>query len=215
MVLETGSRVFAVTDYENPPAEEPQDNDQFDGFLAQLQNIGDRFEREVLARFGRQELRPSSVADFPRAEAGEPPNPALAPAPGSNAAWVEADAPDRPPLVRETGERGAADEYLVITGEGWFYKCVAPTGPACDLHSWPSARTLRVAAPEAHMGGLPTSFTASGQTQHCAHRGIQGIRDGRCLMDRIETHLCCRACVFHAVCWTIPTDLARLPCPPP
>jgi hypothetical protein len=212
VVLQTGGRSFAVTDYENPPAEEPKDD--LDGFLAQLQVMGERFEAEVLARFGRQDLQRAGIDAFPAPETEDAPNPVLAPVPGSTAAWVATKGRPKPPLVFETGERGAKDEYLVITGKDWFYKRAAPIGSACDLHSFPGALARRVAAKVAHTGDLPTSFTASGQPQHCAHNAIQGLRDDRCLLDRIETHLCCRSCIFHAVCWTTPEDHRRLPCPP-
>jgi hypothetical protein len=211
VVLTAGGRSFAVTDYLGQPVEEPRNPADLPAFLAALQTKGEVFEHDVLAQLGRQDLTPTAVDQFP-AVASEP---ATArrdqPQPNSTAALVQANTPQRPQLVRPTGELGTAAEYLVVTGETWFYKRAAPFGLECDFHAWPKAKKKGVAAAEPHMGGVANSFTASDDPQHCEHDGLRHMRNARCHLKDIETHLCCRVCIFHAVCWPS-EDVHRLPC---
>jgi hypothetical protein len=211
VVLVTGGRMFAVTDYQTQALEEPQNKARFSQFLLDLQQRGNDFEARALAQVGRTDLTPSPVADFPL-EFREVASSEAVPFAGSTAAMGEAIAPLKPELVRPTGERGAESEYLVTTGQGWFYKSAHAVGVACELHNWPKARARGSAAAGPHTGGLATSFTASGEDQHCADEPMQGHRRTRCQLAPIETHLCCRACLFHDVCWGT-EDLPRLSCP--
>lgn len=209
LVVLAGGRAFAITDY-GKPLEEPRDPTELSVFLSALAARASVFEREVLVLLGRTDLSPSGLETYPL----EPPARSAcdAPLPGSTAAMMEVNTQARSRLVQPTGERGAAAEYLVITGETWFYKLAQPFGPDCQLHAFPAARDRGLAVGPASMGGVVSSFTASGDPQHCEHDALRGLREGRCHLRDLDTHMCCRACAFHAVCWSS-DDLRRLPCP--
>lgn len=212
VVLLSGGLAFAVADYTAQPLEEPREAAELTSFLAQLADRGDAFERRVLATFGRTDLSPSPLGRYPLNVREPEMAGVLAPAPDSIAAMAAATAPLRPQLVRRTGERGAQHEYLVITGQVWFYKSEMPFGMPCEFHSYPPARKQGVAADKGHFDRVANAFTVSGDLQHCEHDLLAGLRSARCHLEPIESQLCCRACVFHATCWR-DEDLPRLPCP--
>lgn len=211
IVLISGDRPFAAVDYTGDPVEEPRDAADLSSFLIELANRGNAFEDRVLSAFERRDLSASPLHAYPitvrEAEIAE----AFPAAPGSTAERVTAATPLRPQLVRETGERDAEHEYLVITGQSWFYKEASPFGANCDFHSFPAARKRGVAGSTGRFDRVANGFTISNDPQHCEHNDLQGMRSTRCQLDRIESHLCCRACVFHGVCWCT-DELPRLPC---
>lgn len=212
VVLTSAKRVFAVTGYLiTEPLVEPTKASDLASFLGALAAQGDRFQAEVLGLLGRLDLVPCPVAQFPVTPEAVQALDRFGPVLGSSAAQVADHFQLTAHLVRSTGERGADQEFLVITGEVWFYKSVAPTGVACELHAWPKARELGMAGPSPKFGRVATSYTESGDPQHCEHEGLRGLRKVRCHLRSLETHMCCRACVFHALCWSS-EDLPRLPC---
>jgi len=210
MILISGDRAFAVVDYNAKPAEEPRDAAGLSAFLSQLANRGQTFEERVLAAFGRTDLTPLPVEQYPITIREPEIADRFASVPGSTAALVAAP-PLRPQLVRQTGERNAEHEYLVITGQARFYKAESPFGSPCDFHSFPTARTRGCASEVGGFDRVANSFTISNDPQHCEHDDLRGMRSERCQLDRIESHLCCRACLFHNICWQ-PGDVPRLPC---
>jgi hypothetical protein len=211
VVLLTGGLVFAVVNYNAQPLEEPRDAASLADFLTLLAGKADEFEQSVLTAFGRADLAASPLdhysLDVREPEAAD----TFAPALNSTAAMAAGTTPLRPQLVRRTGERNAEHEYLVITGQAWFYKAATPFGAPCDFHSFPLARVQGVAGAAGHFDRVANAFTASDDPQHCEHDALSGLRAERCQLALIESQLCCRACVFHAVCWH-DVDLPRLPC---
>jgi hypothetical protein len=212
VVLISGGRTFGVVDYEGEPLEEPRKAEHLPDFLAALQIRGDAFQTRVLGRLGRTELTPATLTQYPISirEAAE--SDGLDPLPSSTAALVEAITPERPQLVRVAGNRPSDASYLVITGEEWFHKLLQPFGPDCVFHNFIEARKQGVSDAQPSMGGRPDSFTAATDLQHCEHVDIRGLRQNICQVLPIETHLCCRACVFYGVCWPTADVQARLPC---
>jgi hypothetical protein len=216
VIAMSSNRLFAITDYEAKAAEEP-DEEGFRQFLDELSAHGAAFEARLLGLLGRKELRPLPLTNFPGFRHGvgvrgtEDGEHNIAPAQGSTAA-IHAGKPgaDRA-LVAHTGEPGGLPEYVVATGENWFYKTAMPIGAECPFHAWPKARQAGVAANQPHVGQSATSFTQSGESRHCAHEELRGMRSPRCHVAILESHLCCRACIFHSACWE--RDTARLPCP--
>lgn len=214
LVVLSAGRPFAVTDYGAAAVEEPLKSEEFPQFLAKLSAQGAAFEARVLNLLGRPDLLPSHLGVFGGFTEGG----AVREAEHSLDDPISEVAADLPsPLgpsrkfVVHTGEPGALPEYVAAAGELWFYKAADPNGSPCAFHSWGAAKQAGVAAPEAHMGASTTSFTESGQTRHCAHDDFRRMRAERCHIDVLETHLCCRACVFLGVCWAV--DDARMPCP--
>jgi hypothetical protein len=212
VVLISGGHSFAVVDYEGEPLEEPRKAERLSEFLTALQTRGDAFQARVLARLGRAELTPAALTRYPISirEAAE--SDGLDALPSSTAALVEANTPERPQLVRVAGDRPSDASYLVITGESWFHKLLQPFGTDCVFHSFIEARKQGVGGVQPSMGGRPNSFTGAAEPQHCEHVDIHGLRQNICQVLPIETHLCCRACVFYEVCWPTEEVQARLPC---
>lgn len=212
VVFLVGNREFAITRYGGDHLAEPVRAVDLAEFLGKLAVLGNEFEVMVLRRFGREDLRPSPVTQFPLTARTlkEPKNPPLI---ASTAAQAAANQPQRPKLVMEVDESGAVADYLAITGGAWFYKALMPFEGDCQFHRYPAAKKAGVANETIGMGQRSDSYTASGDPQHCEHQTMLYERrpEGRCQLKDLETHLCCRACVFHGVCWK-PEQLPQLPC---
>jgi hypothetical protein len=209
LILESGDRIFGVARFALL-LEEPRDQGKLDGFLVELRLQGEQVERDLLRAFGRSDLSASPLADFPpyRTNIGQPdsmtvPEEIGQPATGSEATRLRG-------VVRSTGEPTAIYEFLVVTGQAWFYK-LAPTNE-CLFHSFREARAQGVSALEGRFGAVMTSYTETDQPRHCEHSPFRlGLRAERCEVASIETHLCCKTCLFEPLCWE--GDTARRPCP--
>jgi hypothetical protein len=216
VIVVASGRQFVVTDYASEALEEPLDPQVFDGFLENVSARGAEFERRVLRSLGRDDLRPGELSRFGgfRHGVGSRISPVreLNPVSGSSAALMASNSNNRPRMVSPTGEAGSSREYAIATGQDWFYKHSQPSGDQCQFHEWPKARDAGVAAPQPHIGRSETSFTRSGLDLHCAHEELRCMRSTRCHIDVVESHLCCRACIFYKICWE--TEYERLPCPP-
>ncbi len=164
-----------------------------------LTRKGDAFEHQVLTAFGRTDLLVSSVDQYP-ASIREPEIAAVfAAASGSTAATAPA-APLRPQLVRRTGERNAAHEYLVITGDIWFYKATSPFGSKLRLpqlsggsQAWGlgNGRPFRSHGGWLHHLRRPTALRAR-RSAGVAHTSLPTLRDrGASLLSglRLPRHL--------------------------
>jgi hypothetical protein len=213
LVVGTGDRWFTIVDYDRP-IEEPKRSDSIAAFLAELERNGTALLGRLRGRFGRG-LNPAPIEQFPGFPTRSSHYDLLAgpvmPVAGSTAARQALGKVDRRAFVSHSGEAGAPAEYIVVTGTAWFYKADRQAGGACDFHLWKSARDENVAAESAHSGYIVDSFTEDGQDRHCAHADLLGLRADRCHVRAIETHLCCKACIFESDCWS--TDQHLLPCP--
>lgn len=209
LVIETGGRIFGVAGI-GAALEEPTDQQGLDAFTNELSRRGESFESDLLRSLGRTDLSARPLAELPayRPDLGFPSGlPQALAVDGSTEA--QADVPPRRGFVRSTG--GEAHEFLAVTGEAWFYKLGGEDG--CDFHSFMAARTAGKAAPEGRLGPTLTSFTETDQPRHCEHQSFrEGLRGRRCEVSPIETHLCCRACIYEPECWATEND--RRPCPP-
>lgn len=122
------------------------------------------------------------------------------------------------PAVRET----SVDEYIVATGDQTHYLRATPTVPGCPFHEVSAAFAHGVQPADVIMTRSlnPRAFFMSGEVHHCAHREAWaakaaaitpanqaqcGPRSGNvgqafCEIWRVDEYLCCRTCVFEAVC---------------
>ncbi len=209
LTLISGGRAFGVVDYDSDPLFEPRDAQLLTQFLIELNTKGDAFQQRVLVALNRTDIVMTASSLFPT-EIREPEVAGtFTPEPGSTAAQAPVG-PYRPQLVRHTGERGAEHEFLVITGLNWFYKMAPPTGSECDFHSFPIAKR-RGFASEGRFTHAHDRFTLSNDPQNCQHEDHLGLRSLRCQVAQIESHLCCRTCAFHGVCWD-DIEVKQLPC---
>ncbi|WP_225410019.1 hypothetical protein [Stigmatella hybrida] len=210
LVLISGGRAFAVVDYSTTPAFEPREASQLRTFIAGLTTKANLFQGRVLNAFNRSDLQMMPTSNFPinirESELGA----SFAPEPGSTVALAPTVSL-RPQLVRQTGERNAQYEFLVITGQSWFYKEALPAGPECDFHNFRIAKKRGAAGEQGRFEHIVDSFTTSDDLQNCEHADLLGLRRSRCQVLQIESHLCCRTCIFHEICWET-VELSRLPC---
>jgi hypothetical protein len=212
LAIETGGRVFVVVDYDVAAVEEKLEVDDIAYLLDAMRAKGAALETRMRSVIG-SEATPKSLADF----AGLPASVATAlmrerqtAELGSNAALAGAD-PQTKRLVAAVGESGVDSELVIVTGETWFYKLNSSTGPECQYHLWRAAKESGATSDSSPMFYSHESFTQDAQDRHCAHGDHRAVRSRICQLDVIETHLCCRACVFEAVCW----GNARAPDPCP
>jgi hypothetical protein len=161
----SSNRLFAITDYEAKAAEEPLNEDAFGAFLDELSVHVAGFEERLLGLLGRRDLRPLALSNFPGFRHGVGARAAgdgerdIEPAPGSTAAIRAQNASADWAVVVHTGEPGGLPEYVVASGESWFYKATLPSGANCLFHAWPRAKQAGVAANQPHVGQSATSFT--------------------------------------------------------
>lgn len=210
VIVISSGRPFAVLNDQAAPQEEPRDPQQLPQFLADLSTRAEAFERGFLQMLGRPNILAQPLSGFtgfsPDLGRNDPVPTDIAGDAGGGAIAARI----RPvKFVIDVGR--AHSEYIVVTGHDWFFKSAVPDGPACPFHEWPNARKQGVSANDPISEYSETTFTQSGEHLHCAHDNLRGMRDERCHVDAFDSHLCCRACVFAASCWT--TDANRLPCP--
>ncbi|CAB3864227.1 hypothetical protein [Achromobacter piechaudii] len=212
LAIETEGRVFVVVDYDTPPVEEKMDVDDINYLLQAIQVKGTALESRMRSVIGAAATPKSLVAfaGLTISTADTLMRERVTVEAGSSAARAGID-PQWKRLVDVTGEAGADSEFVIITGEAWFYKLNEPLGPDCTYHLWRTAKDGGVTSDLTPISYTPESFTQDAQVRHCAHGDHRAVRDRRCQLDGIETHLCCRACVFEQVCWR--NDRSPLPCP--
>jgi hypothetical protein len=139
------------------------------------------------------------------------------------------------PIVKVTNNSDKYEEYLITTGDKTHYLLKEPTVPNCPYHSWDNSHSEGYAAgahpvKRAQIRDPRTIFVTDSQ-HHCSHQDIRlakdskitfenrdqcGPRSGKdqeafCEIWKFEQHLCCRTCVFEAVC-TKAAVFQGLPC---
>lgn len=212
LIVLSENNLFAVTDYEDPVLEEPLIEEDFLEFANRIATRGEEFVIEILRLLGRIDLQPQPLDKFPGFEIRKGKDVITDNVEQDSTEAIRRDVhKQKRLLVVPTEEPGGYKEFLIVTGEVWFYKLDQPSGKICNLHSWPKAKEQRVSAAAPHTGNSSTSYTQSGQSKHCAHEPLRRLRGQRCHVEVLETHLCCRACIFHSECWK--ADSHRLPCP--
>jgi hypothetical protein len=106
------------------------------------------------------------------------------------------------------------NEFLLVTGTDSHFLLPRPTVEPCAGHIWTECHAVQENQRNAAIVARsfePASFFTTVEPHHCAHRTVHNRRETRCHIAPFEEFLCCRACVFQAVCWTA-DELARLPC---
>jgi hypothetical protein len=214
LIVRSGSRWFAIAALNaKRPVEEPRSEDSIADFLKALDRAGTRLEEQVAALFGTA-IEPSPLEDFPgftqARRTTDPLRGPFEPTPGSTAEMAPA-VPALKAFTTVSDERMC--EFVVVVGTDRFYKTDRQRGPECPFHYWKAAREAAFAEKTHHEGFTTDSFTEDGQERHCAHAGMLSMRPDRCRIRAIETHVCCRVCVFESECWSENADRARIPCP--
>jgi hypothetical protein len=139
------------------------------------------------------------------------------------------------PVVKVTNKSDKYEEYLIATGDKTHYLLKEATVPNCPYHSWDNSYSEGYAVgahpvKRSQINDPRTIFVTDSQ-HHCSHRHIReakgskitienrdrcGPRSGKdqeafCEIWKFEQHLCCRTCVFEAVC-TKADVFQELPC---
>lgn len=204
----TGGRAFAITEVDSKPLPEPHDSVALASFIETLGERGAALEAAVRQQLALA-LPITRLSEFPLRALAPPVMPVAAPRTGSAAAASASV------YARTIAHRDEPNEHLVVCGDQWFYKFAEAAGPKCDLHDWLAAQANNSAIAQRQQDPALTSFTVSGDPQHCADAPMKGHRlRVDCHLEALESHLCCRACVFDGLCWT-PADRGRHSCPGP
>jgi hypothetical protein len=210
----SGGRAFAITEVDSKPLPEPHDSVALGSFLGTLSERGEALEAAVRRQHSLA-LPLTRLSEFPPFALAPPAMPVAAPASGSTASRPNRAAASLPVFARTITHRDEPNEHLVVCGEQWFYKFAEAAGPECVLHDWLVAQANNSAIAQRQQDPTLTSFTVSGDAQHCADAPMKGHRlRVDCHIEALENHLCCRACVFDGLCWT-PADRGRHSCPLP
>lgn len=214
LVVLCGRRWFAIADlYARRPVEEPRSADSIADFIKVLNEAGASLEGRIAACFGTT-IKPAPLKDFPGftrpRRTKDPLRGPFEPTPGSTADIGPAKTAQKEFIIAVDE---AAREFIVVVGTDWFYKTDQQQGPNCSFHLWKKARSAGFAEFSRHEGFTAVSFTEDGQDRHCAHSGLLGMRADRCRLLVIETHVCCRACVFRGECWSEEAEKPWSPCP--
>ncbi|MGY3022988.1 hypothetical protein ACVWXR_000823 [Pseudomonas lurida] len=110
------------------------------------------------------------------------------------------------------GELEEADEWLVATGRETHFLLAEPRAQGCRFHSWAECGVDAAMQSAISVRSIdPPAFFVDTQRHHCAHQVVQDRRNGKCLIQAIDSRACCQACVFLEHCWT-DEDRAMLPC---
>jgi hypothetical protein len=203
LVLETESRWFVIVDSDARRFEELTDVDDISPMLQELQRRGDALEGRVRSLIGNAGS-PGSLADFPGLPnplSRGPFAPVILEAEPDSLVGRVARTASRKRLVYAKHDAGAGSEVVAVTGEEWFYKLDHPLGPACDFHGWREAKLAGVSVDDAPGQYSDISFTSNTQVRHCANGDHRAVRSRHCHLRVIETHLCCRSCVYQRECW--------------
>jgi hypothetical protein len=158
--------------------EDPREPGRMAEFIGTLSANGAAFEARLLQMLGRQDLVPGPMTEFPGFPRGlgsrKAAQPDVVPIAGSTPVDALEGGANDVNFVIHVG--GPYAEYLIATGEHWFFKTAEPFGPACEFHEWPKARAKGVAAAQPLTGHSETSYTQSGDDIHCAHEELRGLR---------------------------------------
>jgi hypothetical protein len=211
LAVETEGRWLVVVDYDGAKIEEHIDTDDIAPLLDELQRRGEALEARTRGLIGTD--RPAgSIADFPGLpKDSRSDGQGLYEAEPDSLAGRAARTASTKQLVRVVSGVGANSEVIVVTGGSWFYKLSKPAGPECQFHEWRNASAAGVAIDAIAVGYSYASFTSNEQVRHCANGDHHAARSRHCHLEVIETHLCCRACVFQGECWA--TRPAPVACP--
>src|SRR5690606_18324169 len=110
------------------------------------------------------------------------------------------------------GDLAAANHWLVATGDSSHFLLEEPRVADCRFHTWAECGPDAIGQSAVSVRSVELrSFFIDTQRHHCAHQVIQDRRDGKCLIDPIDSRTCCQVCVFLDHCWT-PAAKADLPC---
>lgn len=110
------------------------------------------------------------------------------------------------------GELTEANEWLIATGNSTHFLIAEPRLPGCRFHTWAECGADATGQSAISVRSLkPRAFFIDSQRHHCAHQVVQDRRVRRCLIQAIDSRICCQACVFLDRCWS-QAEKAALPC---
>lgn len=206
LIISSGGRWFAIIDFDSF-VEEPKGQDLINDFVTVLDNKGEELLSRLNARMGAG-LAPKPLDQFP----GFPDkNAQLNSQPVAGSTTDRAQTTTIKNYVVHSGASGAPSEYVVLTGDHWFYKNdVTNDYQECTFHYWNNARKSGVAEGGLHYGCSVNSFTEDSQNRHCAHGDLRRVRSNYCQLLPVETHMCCQGCIYLNVCWD--NRASALPC---
>lgn len=124
-------------------------------------------------------------------------------------------------ITLETGKkilirpmRTYSDHWLAGVGTNAHYLLETPHID-CRFHRWERCRDagceFGTSAINIPATSTPRSFFIDAAPHHCANRDIIERRDDRCHLAPFDYRICCKACVYHDLCWS-EDERESLPC---
>lgn len=102
------------------------------------------------------------------------------------------------------------DEFETINTSHFLLE--EPRVPDCRFHTWADCGAEAIGQSAVSVRSVELrSFFIDTQRHHCAHQVVQDRRNGKCLIDPIDSRTCCQVCVFLDHCWSA-AEKADLPC---
>lgn len=107
----------------------------------------------------------------------------------------------------------SAELHYLTLGDGAFYVTSRDAFDDCSFHSFGPclhAGSAATSQPIVRQSRMPPVYFPSGSIMHCAHKSVHAAREGKCILQSFETHMCCQRCTYLTRCWPAGTD--ALPC---
>ncbi len=110
------------------------------------------------------------------------------------------------------GGLAATNHWFVATGDDSHFLLEEPRVSDCRFHTWGQCGEDAIGQSAVSVRSVQLrSFFVDTQRHHCAHQVVQDRRVDRCLIDPIDSRICCQVCVFLDHCWS-QEEKADLPC---
>lgn len=110
--------------------------------------------------------------------------------------------------------RMISDHWLAGVGTNAHYLLEMPHLD-CHFHQWEACRAAScefgTSAINIPATSTPRSFFIDAAPHHCANRDIIERRHNRCHLAPFDYRICCKACVYHDLCWS-EDERGSLPC---
>lgn len=110
--------------------------------------------------------------------------------------------------------RRASNQWRAVMGQHTHVLLKTPMIP-CRFHEWSECRdcgcAMGASAVTVQTTEHPRSVFIDAAPHHCANRAIIDRRENRCILAPIDSRTCCKACVYHDLCWSA-DEIPTLPC---
>lgn len=180
---------------EEPFVQFPHKEEEADRFLEQMVGMSDQLIGELSVECA---LSIISASEFAKAAEGDPFKGMHSKIAGTAVAF-------------KSHQRREGEFFIIATGVEAVHQVKDSGYENCRFHSFGSCvqaghGTTNIFAPTTE----PRAFFPSGNLFHCAHALVHKKRERKCLLEPIDSFLCCQMCTLKVHCWG--DEIQRLPC---